>query len=261
MNAGHAHADALAVTLSAGAAPTADRSGHRHLHDGSRRCGTGCARAQLHNTVTVDGRSQSVPAGPFHWTRAAGARRRARGGRRTRSICSTRTTDAYAPRAPRAHGVRDRCARLDCGRPPRRAGPPSRVGALAHRSRSGPSRQTAAAAWALHASRGSRGAPGDRRTRRWTSFRGDSATGLGWVAPIYGRLTPATTLRGDVGADRAVLDGHDDRRGHSARARRGHTACSTCCRATPAVGVRRADAARAARRGHAASARAANATP
>ena len=39
MNGGHAHADALAVTLSAGAAPPAGRSRHRHLHDGSRAAG------------------------------------------------------------------------------------------------------------------------------------------------------------------------------------------------------------------------------
>jgi hypothetical protein len=31
---------------------------------------------------------------------------------------------------------------------------------------------------------------------RMEVFRGDGATGLGWVAPIYGRLGPATTLRG-----------------------------------------------------------------
>jgi hypothetical protein len=66
LNGGHAHADALSLTLSV--------RGRRLLIDP----GTGCyttdpdVRDRLrssahHNTVTIDGRSQSDPAGPFHW--------------------------------------------------------------------------------------------------------------------------------------------------------------------------------------------------
>ena len=68
--------------------------------------------SQLHNTVTVDGRSQSVPAGPFHWTRAARRARRARGaGRHVRPV----------PRGDRR--VSRRCATSAwCSRPVRTPG-------------------------------------------------------------------------------------------------------------------------------------------
>ncbi len=66
LNGGHAHADALSVTLSV--------RGRRLLIDP----GTGCyttdpdvrnrfRSSAHHNTVTIDGRSQATPAGPFHW--------------------------------------------------------------------------------------------------------------------------------------------------------------------------------------------------
>jgi hypothetical protein len=71
-NGGHAHADALSLTLSVRGLPL--------LIDP----GTGCyttdlatrdrfRSSHLHNTVVVDGRSQSVPSGPFHWAQAARA--------------------------------------------------------------------------------------------------------------------------------------------------------------------------------------------
>jgi Heparinase II/III-like protein/Heparinase II/III N-terminus len=83
LNGGHAHADALSLTLSV--------RGRRLLIDP----GTGCyttdpdLRDRLrssahHNTLTVDGRSQSDPAGPFHW------RSTARG-----NLVDWRSTDDY----------------------------------------------------------------------------------------------------------------------------------------------------------------------
>jgi hypothetical protein len=73
LNGGHAHADALSITLSVGSRPL--------LVDP----GTGCytidlevrdrfRSTALHNTVTLDGRPQSEPDGPFHWRSAARAR-------------------------------------------------------------------------------------------------------------------------------------------------------------------------------------------
>jgi hypothetical protein len=66
LNGGHAHADALSVTLRV--------RGHRLLIDP----GTGCytinralrdrfRSSEAHNTLVVDRRPQSVPDGPFHW--------------------------------------------------------------------------------------------------------------------------------------------------------------------------------------------------
>jgi hypothetical protein len=69
-NGGHAHADALSVTLSVRGVPllidpgtgfyTADLA----LRDRMRS-------TALHNTLVLDGRSQSLPAGPFHWSHVA----------------------------------------------------------------------------------------------------------------------------------------------------------------------------------------------
>jgi hypothetical protein len=72
LNGGHAHADALSIVLTVGSRPL--------LVD----TGTGCytvdpemrdrfRSSALHNTLTLDGRSQSVPDGPFHWRSSAHA--------------------------------------------------------------------------------------------------------------------------------------------------------------------------------------------
>ena len=194
LNGGHAHADALGVTLSAG--------GQRLLIDP----GTGTytmdpvLRDRLrssawHNTVTVDGRSQSMPAGPFHWARAAGARVERAVIGATFDLFHA-ATDAYLPvrherlvfaTGQRSWIVADRIAGTGRHRAavhwhidPAWAVSPCGHGAwtLAH-----PSGLEARLA-ICHAT--------------IDVFRGDEATGLGWVAPVYGRLTPATTLRGRV---------------------------------------------------------------
>ena len=192
MNAGHAHADALAVTLSAGAhrllidPGTATYTMNPGLRDRLRS-------SQLHNTVTVDGRSQSTPAGPFHWTVTAQARAERAVLARTFDLFHA-STDAYAPLrhdrmvfATGAHAwiVADRLA----GTGRHRASvhwhidPEWSVAGQEH------------GAWVMQHRAGleARVAMPEMST---DLFRGDSKTGLGWVAPIYGRLTPATTLRG-----------------------------------------------------------------
>ncbi len=66
LNGGHAHADALSVVLTCGEAPllvdpgTATYTMDAELRDRFRA-------TAMHNTVVVNGRSQSEPAGPFHW--------------------------------------------------------------------------------------------------------------------------------------------------------------------------------------------------
>ncbi|RPJ80110.1 MAG: hypothetical protein EHM13_12565, partial [Acidobacteria bacterium] len=70
LNGGHAHADALSMVLSIAGRPFAIDPGSgtytvdRGLRDRLRS-------SQAHNTLTLDGRSQSEPDGPFHWKRAA----------------------------------------------------------------------------------------------------------------------------------------------------------------------------------------------
>ena len=73
MNGGHAHADALSVILSVAGTPvlidpgTATYTMSRELRDRFRS-------TPMHNTVTVNGRPQSQPRGPFHWASTASGR-------------------------------------------------------------------------------------------------------------------------------------------------------------------------------------------
>jgi hypothetical protein len=73
LNGGHAHADALAVTLAVGGRPllidpgTATYTMDPALRDRMRRTAS-------HNTLAIDNRSSSVTAGPFHWASRADGR-------------------------------------------------------------------------------------------------------------------------------------------------------------------------------------------
>lgn len=72
-NAGHAHADALSVTCTIRRVPLLIDPGTGYyttspvIRDRFRS-------TALHNTLTVNGRPQSVPRGPFHWERTANGR-------------------------------------------------------------------------------------------------------------------------------------------------------------------------------------------
>jgi hypothetical protein len=72
LNGGHAHADALSLTLTVAGRPllidpgTATYTMDQALRDRFRS-------TMMHNTVVLDGRTQSEPRGPFHWRSAAGA--------------------------------------------------------------------------------------------------------------------------------------------------------------------------------------------
>ncbi len=72
LNGGHAHADALAIILTAAGRPllvdagTATYTMDPALRDRFRS-------TAMHNTVMVGGRSQSEPRGPFHWASHADA--------------------------------------------------------------------------------------------------------------------------------------------------------------------------------------------
>ena len=70
--AAHGHADALAFTLSVGAEQLiVDTGTYAYHYDPKAREYFRGTRA--HNTITVDGLSQSMAAGPFLWTRKAAA--------------------------------------------------------------------------------------------------------------------------------------------------------------------------------------------
>jgi len=73
LNGGHAHSDALSVVLTVGGRPlfvdpgTATYTMDRAVRDGHRG-------ARMHNSLLIDGRDPSIPAGPFHWQSRADAR-------------------------------------------------------------------------------------------------------------------------------------------------------------------------------------------
>ena len=108
LNGGHAHADALSCTLSVNGRPllvdpgTATYTMNPEVRDRFRS-------TKMHNTVTLDGRMQTEPNGPFHWKSMPGAHAPVW---RAASDCDYMegTHDAYAPyRHTRAilaiHGV------------------------------------------------------------------------------------------------------------------------------------------------------------
>jgi hypothetical protein len=73
LNGGHAHADALSVVLTVGGRPllidpgTATYTMNPEVRDRFRS-------TAMHNTLVIDGRTQSLPFGPFHWRTRADAR-------------------------------------------------------------------------------------------------------------------------------------------------------------------------------------------
>jgi hypothetical protein len=189
-NAGHAHADALSLTLSLdGRSLLIDPGTSTYTMDSQLRDRLRSTAA--HNTVTVDGRSQSVPAGPFHWRSTADAR-----------VVACRINDAfdwieaehrgYAPTRHRRTIVRT----VDSGW--------LIVDTIDH----DPHRHSAAAhwhfdpAWRVTADANRVHATHQDGDTAWmlcsggdvSLARGDAEHGAGWCAPIYGQLTPTWTV-------------------------------------------------------------------
>jgi hypothetical protein len=188
-NGGHAHADALSMTLTVRGFPlfidpgTACYTIDPALRDRMRS-------TALHNTVTVDGRSQSIPRGPFHWSHVANAR-----------VEAWRANDAF----DFFDGAHDGYAPLEHRR---------RVLAL-HGDLvivadlvSGGGTHTAAAhwhvdpRWAIETQ--GRSVVFTRAGERvgltvpqgmLERFAGDNETGLGWYSPAYGRIDHTSTIR------------------------------------------------------------------
>jgi hypothetical protein len=190
LNGGHAHSDALSLTLSVAGRPL--------LVDP----GTGCytidpvvrdrfRSTAFHNTLTIDGRSQSTPAGPFHWSSAAQAKLHAWRSDRAFDFIEA-SHDGYRPVSH---------ARQVVSRPGLWIVVDWVTGGASHR---------AEGHWHLDPAWGVSDVTGGRAridaadgSLVWLTclgaeleaIHGSAATELGWYAPAYGRLRPTTTLR------------------------------------------------------------------
>ncbi len=191
-NGGHAHADALSLTYTVRGVPL--------LIDPGTGCYTVDAAMRdrmrstaLHNTLMLDGRSQSLPDGAFHWSHVANGQVHRW---RTQAAFDyfDGSHDGYSPiqhrrRVLAIHGDLVVVADLI----------------------EGPGAHTAAVHWHLDprwtVDLRARGAvftrPSDTNERVGLSvaegtvaaFCGDERTGLGWCSPVYGRVDRTTTLR------------------------------------------------------------------
>jgi heparinase II/III-like protein len=191
-NGGHAHADALSLTFAVRGVPL--------LIDPGTGCYTTDAAMRdrmrstaLHNALTLDGRSQSLPSGPFHWSHVAASR-----------VHRWRTADGFDYFDGSQDGYRPTEHRR-------------RVLAL-HGDLlvvadfvGGSESHDAAVHWHLDprwiAEPRARGAVFTQREDRGNrvgltvpagcvdAFTADAETGLGWCSPAYGRVDPTTTVR------------------------------------------------------------------
>jgi hypothetical protein len=191
LNGGHAHADALAVTMGVFGRPllidpgTSTYTMNPALRDRMRSSAS-------HNTLTIDGRSSSIAAGPFHWASRADAQLHTSRGN-ARFAWAEATHAGYAGLVHRrsiVHGDGSGWLIVDevLGRDRHRADthwhfdPAWRVtcDGLGCLHAEGPDGKRA---WVLH----DRGA-------LWLGC-GDEETGLGWCAPAYGLLMPTAAAR------------------------------------------------------------------
>jgi uncharacterized heparinase superfamily protein len=191
-NGGHAHADALSLTLTHEGVPllidpgTGSYTAQPLVRDRLRS-------SAAHNTLTLDGRSQSIPAGPFHWQTQANA---------TAHQWQTgdgfdyfeATHDAYLPYIHRRHVLMrpgDLLVVADCvvGTGPHRLDVHWHIDP---RWRTEVSGQRAAFTLVADPARRLELAVPDAALEL---FVADEKTGLGWHSPAYGRLEPSATLR------------------------------------------------------------------
>jgi hypothetical protein len=189
MNGGHAHADALALTLRLGNRPllvdpgTSTYTMDPRLRDRMRS-------TMNHNTVVINGRSQAIPAGPFHWRTRSDARLQA--WRQNPAFDWVEAShDGYAPISHRRSVFRTSVAgwlvldEILGGEGSQLAttywhfDPAWMVTAEGSRLRA--RHLDGDQAWLLH------------DCGRVRLSHGDEDSGLGWYAPTYGTLVPTWT--------------------------------------------------------------------
>jgi hypothetical protein len=194
LNGGHAHADALSVTLTVGGRPllidpgTVTYTMDPALRDRMRS-------SFSHNTLTLDRQSSAVPAGPFQWRTRADARPEAWRANRGFAWCEA-AHDGYRPvqhRRSIVGSVGSGWLVLDevLGDARHRADihwhfDPSWLVACDDRQRLRLTAGDGQTAWLVHESADVALLRGDD---------GDDAAGLGWCSPAYGARVPTSTAR------------------------------------------------------------------
>jgi hypothetical protein len=188
LNGGHAHADALSLVLSVAGTPLLiDPGTATYTMDAAAR--DRFRSTSMHNTLVIDGRSQSLPDGPFHWRTRADARlalyraapefdyvEASHDGylplRHRRAVLRLR--DGLWLVADHVLGAAAHTAEVFWHFDPAWTRAPRQSVALEH-----PAGLHAALATTAEVSQ---------------IVRGD-ADGVGWCAPVYGRVVPAATMR------------------------------------------------------------------
>ncbi|HUK35720.1 MAG TPA: alginate lyase family protein [Vicinamibacterales bacterium] len=189
LNGGHAHADALSLTLAVSGVPLlVDPGTGAYTIDQALR--DRLRSSQLHNTVVVDGRSQSIGNGPFSWKTTARSRVHKWQTHQAFDYFEG-THDGYWPIEHRRHVLT-------------LPGDLMVVGDFV----AGEGTHTASVhwhidpRWRVHVTgRSVTFATKDAQCQlvaprgRVERFDGDTNTGLGWRAPVYGNVERATSLR------------------------------------------------------------------
>jgi len=194
MRGGHAHADALSITASLRDMPLLIDAG-TGVYTADPKLREQFRSTKSHNTVTLDGRNQSHSDGPFHW--------------KQRAVTSAMVWhagdgfdyfeaahDGYSPFEHRRHVMSihdDLLIVMDL---------------IAGGGSQPDSAHTAASHWHIDPRWSVRLAPGratlshdDARVDLVTQggqiqhFAADAELGLGWHAPVYGRIEAGSTLR------------------------------------------------------------------
>lgn len=191
LNGGHAHADALAITLGLHGRPLlVDPGTFTYTMEPALR--DRLRRSASHNTLTLNGRDSSVPAGPFHWatrtdSRLEASRLNPRFGWLEGSHGGY---GAVRHRRSVLHTIEDGWLIVDevLGRGRHEAqlhwhfDPAWTVTGGGHRALRA-THDEGFEAWLLHDS------------GMLEVIQADEQTGLGWYSPAYGALQPASTAR------------------------------------------------------------------
>jgi len=187
LNGGHAHADALSVTLTLGGVPCLiDPGTATYTCDPELR--TRLRTSASHNTLTFDERSSAVPAGAFHWKTRATARLET-SAMNPAFLMAEGTHDGYAPGQHRrivVHGRNTGWLIVDC---------------VDGATRVVDSHWHFDPAWHVSLADGGLLAMGPAGVRAWllnddgvmALFKG--AETLGWCSPRYGALVPTFAAR------------------------------------------------------------------